>query len=148
MSWIGTLISIWLGCRRQGVALSLCGYTGADDGIPLAHRQQGEHTRPDGSVFYLGLPCVTAVVKTPHSARRIQTMTHAVQAVLDEMGAEAGCTVVNHEGDLVVGRPEAVYFYTTDGRGPCFVFEGRAQPFWPLWCFMLPACPTPCLTPH
>lgn len=47
-----------------------------------------------------------------------------LQSVLDEMGAEAGCTTMNQEGELVVARPEAVYLYTLDGRGPCFVFDG------------------------
>lgn len=47
-----------------------------------------------------------------------------LQAVLDEMGASAGCTTVNQDDELVVARPEAVYFYSPDGRGPCFVFEG------------------------
>jgi len=54
------------------------------------------------------------------SARR------ARQAVLGEMGAERGATALDAEGQLVVARPEAVYFYTPDGRGPCFVFEGAA----------------------
>jgi hypothetical protein len=27
----------------------------------------------------------------------------------------------------VVGRPEAVYFYEVDGRGPCWAFEGSKQ---------------------
>ncbi len=44
--------------------------------------------------------------------------------MLDEMGAERGATALDVAGQLVVGRPEAVYFYTPDGRGPCFVFEG------------------------
>ena len=48
----------------------------------------------------------------------------AAQSLLDEMGAEKDCTTLNPEGDLVVARPEAVYFYSVDGRGPCFVFEG------------------------
>ncbi len=42
------------------------------------------------------------------------------------MGAERGATALDAEGQLVVARPEAVYFYTPDGRGPCFVFEGAA----------------------
>ena len=46
------------------------------------------------------------------------------QSLLDEMGADRDCTTLNPEGDLVVARPEAVYFYSVDGRGPCFVFEG------------------------
>ena len=44
--------------------------------------------------------------------------------MLDEMGAERGATALDSDGQLVVARPEAVYFYTLDGRGPCFVFEG------------------------
>ena len=47
-----------------------------------------------------------------------------MQSLLDEMGAEKDCTTLNPEGDLVVACPEAVYFYSVDGRGPCFVFEG------------------------
>ena len=27
----------------------------------------------------------------------------------------------------MVGRPEAVYFYEVDGRGPCWAFEGDKQ---------------------
>ena len=40
------------------------------------------------------------------------------------MGAERGAMALDSDGQLVVARPEAVYFYTPDGRGPCFVFEG------------------------
>lgn len=47
-----------------------------------------------------------------------------MQVVLDEAGAAPGCSTLDSEGELVVGRPEAVYFYSPDGRGPCFVFEG------------------------
>lgn len=47
-----------------------------------------------------------------------------LQVVLDEAGAAPGCSTLDSEGELVVGRPEAVYFYSPDGRGPCFVFEG------------------------
>ncbi len=48
----------------------------------------------------------------------------AVQALLDEMGAEKGCLAVNQVGQCIIGRQEAFYIYTPDGRGPCFVFEG------------------------
>lgn len=46
---------------------------------------------------------------------------------LDEAGAEAGCAVLDPHGDLVVGRDEAFYFNTLDGRGPCFACEGHKQ---------------------
>ena len=47
-----------------------------------------------------------------------------VQTVLDELGGSTGCSTLSPSGDLVVGRPEAVYLYSQDGRGPCFVVEG------------------------
>ena len=62
-----------------------------------------------------------------------------VQSVLDEMGADRDCTTLNPQGDLVVARPEAVYFYSIDGRGPCFVFEGAAL------CLLLRHAPMHCM---
>ena len=62
-----------------------------------------------------------------------------VQSVLDEMGADRDCTTLNPQGDLVVARPEAVYFYSIDGRGPCFVFEGAAL------CLLLRQAPMRCM---
>ena len=57
------------------------------------------------------------------------------------MGADKDCTILNPQGDLVVARPEAVYFYSVDGRGPCFVFEGAQMSIAPVlsvpaesWC--------------
>ena len=47
------------------------------------------------------------------------------QVSLDEAGAEAGCAVLDSAGDLVIGRDEAFYFNTLDGRGPCFACEGQ-----------------------
>ena len=60
-----------------------------------------------------------------------------LQAVLDELGGGAGCSVLSPSGDFVVGRPEAVYLYSHDGRGPCFVVEGAALPGLPVMC---PSC--------
>lgn len=31
------------------------------------------------------------------------------------------------EQELIIGRPEAVYFYEVDGRGPCWAFEGEKK---------------------
>ena len=39
-------------------------------------------------------------------------------------GAPAGCACVSSEGDLVLGRLEAIYMYNVDERGPCFAFHG------------------------
>ncbi len=46
------------------------------------------------------------------------------QVVLDEIGADTGCAVPSGARELAVARPEAIYFYSPDGRGPCYVFEG------------------------
>ncbi|KAK9806296.1 hypothetical protein WJX72_009074 [[Myrmecia] bisecta] len=82
-------------------------------------RVTGLHFRGDGSEAHL-----FAVTQSQTAVFDVKTQT---KSVLDEMGAESGCTTLNHEGELIVGRPEAVYFYSVDGRGPCFVFEGRKQ---------------------
>lgn len=66
-------------------------------------------------------------------------MAACMQSLLDEMGAERDSTAQNPSGDLVVARPEAVYFYSVDGRGPCFVFEGASIYIYIYiyvsWCF-------------
>ncbi|KAI8320405.1 hypothetical protein GQ54DRAFT_305536 [Martensiomyces pterosporus] len=43
--------------------------------------------------------------------------------VLEERGCGIGCSLVNSERELIVARDEAVYFYTVEGRGPCFAFD-------------------------
>jgi len=53
---------------------------------------------------------------------------YVVQVTLDEAGAGPGCAVLNQEGDLIVGRDEAFYFTTLEGRGPCFACEGTLTP--------------------
>lgn len=32
-----------------------------------------------------------------------------------------------NQQDLIIGRPEAVYFYEVDGRGPCWAFDGEKK---------------------
>ncbi|KAK9091894.1 hypothetical protein Syun_026805 [Stephania yunnanensis] len=34
---------------------------------------------------------------------------------------------VTPASELIIGRPEAVYFYEVDGRGPCWAFEGEKK---------------------
>jgi hypothetical protein len=31
------------------------------------------------------------------------------------------------EQGLIIGRPEAVYYYEVDGRGPCWAFDGEKK---------------------
>lgn len=47
--------------------------------------------------------------------------------MLDEIGAESGSTTISAQEEFVVARSEAIYLYSTDGRGPCFVFEGKTS---------------------
>ncbi|XP_051151972.1 vacuolar protein-sorting-associated protein 11 homolog [Andrographis paniculata] len=43
---------------------------------------------------------------------------------LDEIGSETASVAMSDHSELIIGRPEAVYFYEVDGRGPCWAFEG------------------------
>lgn len=49
------------------------------------------------------------------------------EETLDHHGCALGCALMSEEGDLVVGRPEAIYFYSPEGRGPCLAFEGDKE---------------------
>ncbi|KAJ2023019.1 Vacuolar protein sorting-associated protein 11 [Coemansia sp. S85] len=44
-------------------------------------------------------------------------------SILEERGCGIGCSLVNDEDELIVARDEAIYVYTTEGRGPCFAFD-------------------------
>lgn len=45
--------------------------------------------------------------------------------VLEESGCAVGCmTIDKRNGDIVVARDDAVYFYRPPGRGPCYAYEG------------------------
>lgn len=43
---------------------------------------------------------------------------------LDDKGCDIGCCVLSEDGEMVMGRREAIYFYNTQGIGPCMAFEG------------------------
>ncbi|XP_026290082.1 vacuolar protein sorting-associated protein 11 homolog [Frankliniella occidentalis] len=46
---------------------------------------------------------------------------------LDKEGCERNCstsTESTHDGQFMIGREDAVYCYTADGRGPCYAFKG------------------------
>uniref|UniRef100_L7M659 Vacuolar protein sorting-associated protein 11 homolog n=1 Tax=Rhipicephalus pulchellus TaxID=72859 RepID=L7M659_RHIPC len=45
------------------------------------------------------------------------------QLVLDAHGCAPQCAALSIEGEFVVARQDAVYFYHPEGRGSCFVFE-------------------------
>ncbi|VVA98335.1 unnamed protein product [Arabis nemorensis] len=46
---------------------------------------------------------------------------------LDHIGSSVNTVTMSDRSELIVGRPEAVYFYEVDGRGPCWAFEGEKK---------------------
>ncbi|KAI5637569.1 hypothetical protein NE865_09702 [Phthorimaea operculella] len=44
---------------------------------------------------------------------------------LDAMGAAPGCSVLADKHRLTVANNDAIYCYTTEGRGPCYALEGE-----------------------
>uniref|UniRef100_A0A1J3I679 Vacuolar protein sorting-associated protein 11 homolog n=1 Tax=Noccaea caerulescens TaxID=107243 RepID=A0A1J3I679_NOCCA len=46
---------------------------------------------------------------------------------LDHIGSGVNTVTMTDRAELIVGRPEAVYFYEVDGRGPCWAFEGEKK---------------------
>ncbi|KAH8601223.1 vacuolar protein sorting protein-like protein [Bisporella sp. PMI_857] len=44
---------------------------------------------------------------------------------LEDLGCGVGCmTVDSKNGDIVVARDDAIYYYGLEGRGPCFAYDG------------------------
>ncbi|GMY11086.1 vacuolar protein-sorting-associated protein 11 homolog [Fagus crenata] len=46
---------------------------------------------------------------------------------LDHIGSTVNSVTMSDRLELIIGRPEAVYFYEVDGRGPCWAFEGEKK---------------------
>ncbi|CAK9315518.1 unnamed protein product [Citrullus colocynthis] len=46
---------------------------------------------------------------------------------LDQIGCGVNGVTMSDRSELIIGRPEAVYFYEVDGRGPCWAFEGEKK---------------------
>lgn len=46
---------------------------------------------------------------------------------LDQIGCNFNSVTMSDRLELIIGRPEAVYFYEVDGRGPCWAFEGEKK---------------------
>ncbi|KAI3755662.1 hypothetical protein L1987_55467 [Smallanthus sonchifolius] len=77
--------------------------------------------RVDGKTFQL-----FAVTPTSVSLFNLQTQP-ASRQTLDQIGSNANSVAMNDRLELIIGRPEAVYFYEVDGRGPCWAFEGKKK---------------------
>lgn len=46
---------------------------------------------------------------------------------LDQIGSSVNSVAMSDRSEFIIGRPEAVYFYEVDGRGPCWAFEGEKK---------------------
>lgn len=58
----------------------------------------------------------------------LQSRDKEQKIVLDNISAPARCCALqsgHNEGYFMVGRDDAVYCYTSDGRGPCYALEGE-----------------------
>ncbi|KAK9741925.1 hypothetical protein RND81_03G138000 [Saponaria officinalis] len=51
----------------------------------------------------------------------------AKRQILDQLGNFSKSVAMSDRLELIVGRPEAVFFYEDDGRGPCWAFEGEKK---------------------
>lgn len=46
---------------------------------------------------------------------------------IDHIGCNNNAVTMSDHLELIIGRPEAVYFYEVDGRGPCWAFDGEKR---------------------
>lgn len=58
----------------------------------------------------------------------LQSRDKEIRINLDTMQSPVGCCALqtgHNEGHFMVGRDDAVYCYTSDGRGPCYALDGK-----------------------
>ncbi|EAT44793.1 AAEL003887-PA [Aedes aegypti] len=58
----------------------------------------------------------------------LQSRDKEMRIILDTISKPVGCCALqtgHNEGHFMVGREDAVYCYTSDGRGPCYALEGK-----------------------
>eukprot|EP00732_Lithocolla_globosa_P001976 Lithocolla_globosa_v1_NODE_1146_length_2839_cov_36.775503.p1 type:complete len:487 gc:universal NODE_1146_length_2839_cov_36.775503:1283-2743(+) len=68
------------------------------------------------------------VVTTDSTACYLTSGKEQYELLDEHQGCELGCGVLSDpEQDIILGKKEAVYFYGSDGRGPCFAFEGEKK---------------------
>ncbi|KAH6781017.1 vacuolar protein sorting 11 [Perilla frutescens var. hirtella] len=76
--------------------------------------------RVDGQAFQLFAVTPSSVILFKIQGEK------PIAQTLDHIGSETA-SVMNDRSELIIGRPEAVYFYEVDGRGPCWAFEGEKK---------------------
>lgn len=77
--------------------------------------------RVDGQILQLFAVC-------PSSVNLFNLHTDPPNSqILDQIGSSVRSVAMSDRLELIIGRPEAVYFYEVDGRGPCWAFEGEKK---------------------
>lgn len=65
-------------------------------------------------------------IVTNSSIYLYNTLVKDYKKLIDEQGCNAGCSIINfHDpiSDLIIGKNEAIYFYNSEGRGPCSIID-------------------------
>ncbi|XP_069193192.1 vacuolar protein sorting-associated protein 11 homolog isoform X1 [Procambarus clarkii] len=116
---------------------------GFSDGAIMLYR--GEVSRERGSKHRVLLTVSSGITSlhirhTPRSTHLFVTSHTNIYCVnctvrdkettveLDSVGCQRGCATLadgRHEHYFLVARPDAIYSYTSDSRGSCYVFEGE-----------------------
>ncbi|PHU14916.1 Vacuolar protein-sorting-associated protein 11 -like protein [Capsicum chinense] len=77
--------------------------------------------RVDGQVLQL-------FAVTPKTVNLFNMHTQApTRQTLDQIGSSVTSVAMTDRSEFIIGRPEAIYFYEVDGRGPCWAFEGEKK---------------------
>lgn len=81
----------------------------------------GLEFRTDSKVATLYVATVSRILKLEISGRGQGQPART----LEDLGCGVGCmTVDDRNGDIVIVRDDAIYYYGVDGRGPCFAYDG------------------------
>lgn len=81
----------------------------------------GVEFRTDAKITTLYVATTSRILKLVISGRGQGQPARTVE----DSGCGVGCmTVDKRNGDIVVVRDDAIYYYGLDGRGPCFAYDG------------------------
>nr|XP_043629208.1 vacuolar protein-sorting-associated protein 11 homolog [Erigeron canadensis] len=96
--------------------------------LQVENRQDKSQCAITGMAFRVDGKTLQLFAVTPASVSLFNLQTQpASRQTLDQIGSNANSVAMNDRLELIIGRPEAVYFYETDGRGPCWAFEGEKK---------------------
>ncbi|XP_074286489.1 vacuolar protein-sorting-associated protein 11 homolog [Silene latifolia] len=86
------------------------------------------HAAVTGLGFRNDGPALQLFAVTPSSISLFNLQYQpAKRETLDQIGCLSKSVAMSDRLELIIGRPEAVYFYEDDGRGPCWAFEGEKK---------------------